>query len=301
MPTVNRKYKDRLFNFIFGSHGNRVWTLNLYNAVNGTSYTDPELIQINTIKEVLYLGMHNDVSFLIAGEINLYEQQSSYNPNMPLRLLQYLGNLYEKYIAERELNKYGSTLISLPVPRLVVFYNGEKEQPDESILRLSDAFPEGAESDVEVQVRMLNVNQGRNMKLMEACQPLSEYAWLMQRIRENIKVNKDSGVDKELIVKKAVDQAIEEMPKEYLLKSFLEVHRAEVQGMLLTEYNEAEAMKLFELDGIRKGRAEGRAEGENNFAELISKLYAAGRETEIQKAAEDKAYRAALFKEFQIN
>jgi len=127
MPTVSREYKDRLFNFIFGSEENKAWTLNLYNAVNGTSYTDPGLISINTIKEVLYLGMHNDVSFLIAGEINLYEQQSSYNPNMPLRLLQYLGNLFEKYITERNLNKYGSTLIMLPVPKLVVFYNGEKE------------------------------------------------------------------------------------------------------------------------------------------------------------------------------
>ena len=127
MPTVSREYKDRLFNFIFGREENKAWTLNLYNAVNGTSYSDTELISINTIREVLYLGMHNDVSFLIAGEINLYEQQSSYNPNMPLRLLQYLGNLFEKYITERDLNKYGSTLISLPVPKLVVFYNGEKE------------------------------------------------------------------------------------------------------------------------------------------------------------------------------
>ena len=243
MPTVSREYKDRLFNFLFGSEENKAWTLNLYNAVNSTSYTDPELISINTIKEVLYLGMHNDVSFLIAGEINLYEQQSSYNPNMPLRLLQYLGNLFEKYITQRGLNKYGSTLISLPVPKLVVFYNGEKDQPDETVLRLSDAFSEGAKADVgagvkadvEVMVRMINVNQGRSPQLMESCQPLKEYAWLMQRIRKNIKVNQDNGVDKELIVIKAVDQAIEEMPKEFLLKPFLDAHRAEVQGMLLTE------------------------------------------------------------------
>lgn len=277
MPTVSREYKDRLFNFIFGSEENKAWTLNLYNAVNSTSYTDPEMININTIKEVLYLGMHNDVSFLIAGEINLYEQQSSYNPNMPLRLLQYLGNLFEKYITKRGFNKYGSTLISLPVPKLIVFYNGEKDQPDETVLRLSDAFSEGAkadvEPDVEVVVRMINVNQGRNPKLMERCQPLREYAWLMQRIRENIKANQDNGVDKELIVIKAVDQAIEEMPKDYLLKPFLDAHRAEVQGMLLTEYNEAEAMKLFEMDGVRKGRTEGRTE---KTVEVAKSMYEEG-------------------------
>lgn len=87
MPAVNREYKDRLFNFIFGHEDNKTWTLSVYIAVNGASYTDPELIQINTIKEIPCLGMHNDVSFLIAGEVNIYEQQSTFNPNMPMRLL----------------------------------------------------------------------------------------------------------------------------------------------------------------------------------------------------------------------
>ena len=61
---------------------------------------------------------------------------------MPLRLLQYAGNLYEKYVKENKLNKYGSVLLSLPVPKLVVFYNGTMDQPDEKILRLSESFPE---------------------------------------------------------------------------------------------------------------------------------------------------------------
>ncbi len=300
MPTVNREYKDRLFNFIFGHEDNRAWTLSVYNAVNGTSYTDPELIQINTIKDVLYLGMHNDVSFLIAGEVNLYEQQSTFNPNMPLRLLQYLGNLYEKYVTENNLNKYGSERIDLPVPKLVVFYNGEKEQPDELMLRLSDAFPEGADADVEVRVRMLNINHGRNSKLLNACQPLKEYSWLMNRIRDNIRENKKAGIDKDQVVIKAVDQAIEETPMDYVLKPFLEVHRAEVKGMLLTEYNEAEAMKLFELDGERRGIRIGRTEGENNMADLMQRLFAEGRVEDARRAASDQAFRNHLFKEYSI-
>ena len=189
--------------------------------------------------------------------MNLYEQQSTYNPNMPVRLLQYLGSLYEKYITERDLNKYGSTLIPLPVPKMMVFYNGAREREDETILRLSDAFPEGAKSDVEVTVKMININRGRNEKLKNSCQPLKEYSWLMNRIRENIKENKETGVDEDLIVMNAVDRAVEEMPKDSLLKPFLDAHNAEVKGMLRTEYNEAEAMRLFELDGERRGRAEG--------------------------------------------
>ena len=129
-PVDNIQYKDRLFNFIFGSEENKAWTLSLYNAVNGSSYTDPTAIEINTIKEVMYLGMHNDVSFLISDNMNLYEQQSTYNPNMPLRFLQYAGNLYEKYIVQHELNKYSSTLLALPVPKLVFFYNGDRNQPE---------------------------------------------------------------------------------------------------------------------------------------------------------------------------
>ena len=126
MAADNVQYKDRLFNFLFGSEENKAWTLSLYNAVNGSSYTNPDEIEITTIKEVMYLGMHNDVSFLIAEEMALYEQQSSYNPNIPLRMLQYSGNLYEKYIRQNKLNKYGTAVLKLPVPKLVTFYNGAK-------------------------------------------------------------------------------------------------------------------------------------------------------------------------------
>ena len=279
MPYVANNYKDRLFNFIFGSEGNKEWTLSLYNAMNGTSYRDPSMIEINTIKEVLYLGMHNDVSFLITPDtnlvadtalLNLYEQQSTYNPNMPLRLLQYLGSLYEKYINARSLNKYGSELILLPPPRLVVFYNGVTQMPDEQILRLSDSFPEGAVSDVEVCVRMLNINYGRNEKLLKACGPLSEYSFLILKIRESYQekclqmfgqpaVPKDTPREtREQLLTESVDQGLGKLPENTMIRPFLLEHRAEVKDMLLTEYNEAEAMKLFFLDGERKGRKEGR-------------------------------------------
>ena len=251
MATDNVQYKDRLFNFLFGSEENKEWTLSLYNAVNGSHYTDPSMIKITTIREVMYLGMHNDVSFLISNEMNLYEQQSTYNPNMPVRLLQYAGNLYERYFKENSLNKYGGRLLQLPVPKLVVFYNGKKEQPDEMILKLSDSFPEGSDADIEVKVRMLNVNVGRNTLLLDACKPLGEYSWLVDEIRRNNTTNDEDGMSS------AIDRAISDTPDSFVIKSFLELHRTEVKGMLLTEYNEAEAMELFR----EEGRAEGRAEG----------------------------------------
>ena len=252
MSADNAEYKDRLFNFLFGNEENKSWTLSLYNAINGSYYTDPDAIEITTIREVMYLGMHNDVSFLVSDEMNLYEQQSTYNPNMPLRLLQYTGNLYEKYVKQRNLNKYGSRLLKLPVPKLVVFYNGLKDQPDEMLLRLSDSFPEGADADIEVRVRMLNVNYGKNQELLGACRPLAEYSWLVEEVRKNNTTKDEEGISS------AIDRAITSMPDDYVIKGFLLMHRAEVRGMLLTEYNEAETMELFR----EEGRAEGRAEGE---------------------------------------
>lgn len=253
MAEDHPQYKDRLFNFIFGSEENKAWTLSLYNAINGSDYTDPNAIEIATIKEIMYLGMRNDVAFIIAEEMNLFEHQATYNPNMPLRLMQYAGNLYEKYIMERKLNKYGKTLVRLPAPKLVVFYNGTDEQEDETILKLSDSFPEGADFDIEVKVRMLNVNYGRNRKLLEACKPLSEYAWIVQEVRKN-KTRED--------LDSAIDRAITDMPDEFFIKPFLMAHRAEVKGMLLTEYNEAETMELFKEEGREEGRKEGRMEGQ---------------------------------------
>ncbi len=240
--TVNSKYKDRLFNFIFGKPENKKWTLSLYNAVNHSSYTNEDDVEITTIQNVLYLGMHNDTSFLISDTMNVYEQQSTYNPNMPLRQMQYVGNLYESYIAKHKKNKYGSKLIMLPAPKLVVFYNGRTEKEDERILKLSDSFPieYKDEPDIEVKVRMLNINYGHNRELLDACKPLNEYSWFIDRIRENCK---------SMDITESVSKAINEMPGTYVIKTFLENNREEVTGMLDTEYNEAEVMELFKQEG----------------------------------------------------
>ena len=292
MPSGQHTYKDRLFNFIFGSEENKAWTLALYNAVNGSDYKDPSEIQINTIKEVLYMGMHNDVAFLIAEEMNLYEQQSTLCPNLPVRLLQYAGNLYEKYMVEKKMNKYGRKLLMLPVPKLVVFYNGRDKMEDETILRLSDSFPKGSTPDIEVKVRMININYGRNQKLLDACEPLKEYSWLMDRIRTYIYEGQET-ID-------AINKAITETPDDFVLKTFLVSHKTEVSGLLLTEYDEAKTMEMFRLDGIEEGRAEGRVEGEDRMATLMKNLFEQGRYEDAQKAATDEEARKLMFIEFGL-
>ena len=94
---INNEYKDRLFKFIFGNPENSEWTLSLYNAVNGSNYSNPDDITYNTINDAIYMNMKNDVSFIIENTVSLYEQQSTYCPNIPLRCLMYLSKLYEGY------------------------------------------------------------------------------------------------------------------------------------------------------------------------------------------------------------
>ena len=248
----NRKYKDRLFVYLFGREERKEWTLQLYNAVSGRDYTNADDLVINTIEDAVYMGVKNDVSFLVEGHINIYEHQSTINPNIPVRLLEYLVRIYGKYITEAKANKYSTKQIMLPVPKFVVFYNGKANAPEDSILRLSDAFPEGSDPDVSVRVKMLNINAGNNAKLMERCRPLFEYSDLIYRIRNAD--NKDESKD-------FIGEIIDELPDTYIIKPLLKANRSEVINMMLTEYNEAETMELFKQEWFEDGRVEGMANG----------------------------------------
>ncbi|MBO5208455.1 MAG: hypothetical protein J6B68_03825, partial [Lachnospiraceae bacterium] len=163
---VHKQFKDRLFRFLFEEDKEAL--LQIYNALNGTDYQDASQLQVVTIENAVYIVMKNDLAFVLAGTMNLYEHQSTYNPNMPVRFLIYLASEYQKVVQEAEESLYGARQIMLPTPQCVVFYNGEKDMPEEQILRLSDAFEnKKQEADVEVKVRMLNINYGHNKELME--------------------------------------------------------------------------------------------------------------------------------------
>ena len=134
---VNRNYKDRLFKLVFEKKED---LLQLYNAINDTDYDNPDDIEVNTLEDVVYMGMKNDISFLITDVLNLYEHQSTFSPNMPLRGLLYFARLYQKIVGN-EKKIYSGRLIELPYPQFVVFYNGTAQEPKRMELKLSDAFP----------------------------------------------------------------------------------------------------------------------------------------------------------------
>ena len=279
--TLNNNSKDRLFKLIFGRNENREWTLSLYNAVNGSSYTNPEDITITTVEDALYLSMKNDVSFIIAETMNLYEHQSTYNPNMPVRMLMYSGMVYSKYTKENKINRYSGQLKKLPVPRLVTFYNGTKETEDRVILRLSDAFPKGSNPDIEVTVLMLNINYGRNRELMEHCRPLNDYSQFVETMRKLKSEGYPSG--------EAVHLAIRKLDNDSPIRRYLLANEAEVSMLALTEYDEKEQRELDRRDGEERIKTLGRL------------MIEAGRDEELLRAFSDADLMDRLLREFEID
>ena len=165
---VNYKYKDTLFRFIFN---NRERLLGLYNALNHSDYTNADELEINTLENVVYLSMKNDLSFIFDFGLYIFEHQSTYCPNMPLRDLHYVSTLLEGLIPKKYL--YSTKLLKIPTPHFVVFYNGETKLEDRKILKLSDMYEKQEEHpELELKVTLLNINYGQNEELMELCKDL---------------------------------------------------------------------------------------------------------------------------------
>ena len=237
----NRKYKDTLFRMVFKE---KQHLLDLYNAVNGTVYENPEELEINTLENVLYISMKNDVSFMIDGMINLYEHQSTKNANMPLRGVLYFARLLEEYILENDLDIFSSKLQQIPTPKYIIFYNGEPNEPDERVLRLSDAFiKEGG--CIECEARMLNINYGRNRDVMEKCRRLEEYSIFIATVRKYKKENHS--------LKKAITLAIDECIENGILLDILTKERNEVLAVVLETFNKELYEKNLKADAYEEG------------------------------------------------
>ena len=247
----NRTYKATIFAMLFED---KEHLLELYNAISGKHYTNPEMLEINTLENAIYMAMRNDISFLIDARLSLYEHQSTYSPNLPLRFLLYISALYSSMT--REANLYGTKPIELPPPRFVIFYNGKVEQPDRQILKLSDLYTIKEECSLELEAVMLNVNSGYNKELMEMSHTLWEYAEYTARVREYAEV---------MELEEAVERAIEECIQEGILKEFLEKNRAEAKNMSIFEYDQEKHIKQEREEAWEEGRKEGKKAGERDM------------------------------------
>ena len=242
---VNRIYKDRLYKMIFNDKSE---LLKLYNAINRTNYTDPAMLTITTLDNAIYMTMENDLSFIIDMRLALYEQQSTVNPNLPLRFLMYITDIYSAYT--KDMNIYGSKKVQIPLPSFVIFYNGVKSQPDRTEFLLSELFhPTTDQPALELKAVMLNINKGHNQELMNACHTLRDYSEYVARIRT---------YSAEMPLADAVEKAITECINENILRDFLLKNRAEAKAMSIYEYDEAKTMRMFREEGYEDGERNGK-------------------------------------------
>ena len=246
---LNREYKDALFKFIFGNEARKEYTLSLFNALNGTCYDDPREVKLVTLEDVLFISIKNDVAFIMSDTLNLYEQQSTWNPNMPLRLLSYLTKEYEKYVNENDLTLYSTKLIHLPTPKCVCFYNGKDKHEAIEILRLSDMFK--GNGNVELEVTVYNLNE--EQPSLKGCSALMEYSYFVNEMAKNRK--------KYATLELAMDVTLKGMSKEYSIYELLMKERGAVMSILETEYNEKAYGKTRFDEGYDEGVQAGIEQG----------------------------------------
>ena len=258
----NRKYKDVLFRHLFREKKD---LLSLYNALNGSTYENPDDLEVVTMEDVIFMKMKNDLSFIIGSQLNLYEHQSTWNPNMPLRGLLYFAQQFEGLVDSRGQDLYGKGQIELPTPEYIVFFNGSGMDTDSRMLYLSDSYSAGhGKGCLECSCRVININRGYNRQLMERCHRLWEYAELSAEVEENIR----KGMNREEAVHTAIDSCIERG----ILKDILLAEKGMVQHMLLTEYDEKRHLKHTFEEGRKEGLEEGIEKGiEKGLREGLAK------------------------------
>ena len=257
--TANRKYKDTVFRMLFSDRRN---LLSLYNAVNGSAYEDEAALEIVTLENAIYMGMKNDLAFIVDTGLFLYEHQSTYTPNMPLRDLFYISAEYQKFVNHRSL--YSSVIQKIPAPNFIVFYNGTEKKEDSWINYLSEAYQNlSGEPNLELKVLTLNINEGHNGELMEQCQILREYAQYVAKVREYAR-------ETELDV--AVEQAVNDCIQNNILTEFLRKNKSEVIAMSIFEYDKEEEEKKLRKAEFDAGREAGKKE-------IIQYMYSTGKYT----------------------
>ena len=237
---ANRNLKDSVFTTLFN---NPDLLRDLYCALEGVTLPSDTPVSINTLENVFVMDIYNDISFEIGGKlIVLIEHQSSINPNMPLRLLMYIAEVYERMIKNK--NVYSTKHVSIPWPEFFVLYNGEEQFPDETTLKLSTLFekpqdlglPEKLKPFLELEVRVININEGRNVDILNRCTELAGYSTLINKVREYKNELGDLA--------DGIKKAIKFCQKNGILKEYLEIHGMEVIGMLYTEWNLEDAIAV---------------------------------------------------------
>ena len=230
---VTSKFKDNVFCMLYRDKKN---LLELYNALNNSAYTNVDDLQVTTLNGGSYMKYKNDASFLLCMSLYMFEQQSSKNPNMPLRFLHYVSDVFRELFSNSMLHR--RSMIKIPVPHFVTFYNGlEKWIEDENEIRLSDMYEIPTDNpELELKVRVININ--KDVHILNKCKTLRDYMTFVNKVRFKMGVEGDD-------VRIAVTEAIDECIDEDILVDFFEQHREEVVEVSIYDYDEEEVRRVL--------------------------------------------------------
>jgi hypothetical protein len=258
----NREYKSDVFSMLMEDKRN---ALQVYNAVNGSDYDDPELVEICSLDKGISLSVRNDAAFVLDAYLSIYEHQSTVCPNMPLRSLIYVTEIL-KPLAKKD-NVFSSRLLKIPTPKFAVFYNGTQEEPEQYEMKLSDAYENRTDRpELELICRVYNINKGRNKELMDRCPVLCEYTTFVDYVRD---YHKGKGREQ---LEHSIEQAIDRCIGEGVLKEFLTRRRAEVLKTMQLDYTFERQIMMEKEYSRKEGLTQGIDYGElKNRILLISK------------------------------
>lgn len=322
----NREYKSDVFSMLMQDKRR---ALELYNAMNDTDYDNPDEVEMVTLAGGISLSVRNDASFVVGDNLSIYEHQSTVCPNMALRSLIYFVAVIKERISGRRRqivgddggnyadgrqhgrNIYGKSLIKIPTPKFVVFYNGAEKQPEEMTQYLSDSFEQKTDDpELELKCKVYNINYGKNRAIMDECRWLDEYMMFVDKVREYHNSKDEEELEDD--INKAIDYCIEND----ILKEFLSERRGEVTKVMALDFTfdkqlemeRAEAWNGGKKEGIEEGRIEGREEGEKigkdamgeAMSKLIKKLLEDGNIEEVRHVTSNSEYRDKLLKELGL-
>ena len=247
---TNRKIRDTVFCRYIGT---KPHLLELANALKGTQYTDSSKVSINTLEGSFYSNLKNDISFILDNMIVvLIEHQTTINPNMPLRFLSYVDEIYRMQTQSQQRKIYGRDLIKLPAPEFYVFYDGEDSSFDHETLRLSDAFLAPSDQ-LELTVNVYNLADNKSSRLKSLCEPLHDYSVFSNKYKQFRREN--------LSIDEAVQAAINYCLENNIMGEYLKNNEREVIDMFGFEWNEQEERKALLEAGEERGEARGEARG----------------------------------------
>jgi hypothetical protein len=200
----SREYKDSMFRVLFSDEEK---ALKLYSAVSGQVFDKETRVELKTLDNVYLSKARNDLAFIVDGKlIVIIEHQATLNPNMPIRIMQYIMQFYDLFYNSGKA-LYKDKPIKIPKPVFYMLYNGTKPYPASGIIKLSDSFiglEKGETPGLELIVNVVNINYGMNMKVLEKSEELNGYAYFVENVMQHMK----NGETRQEAIKHTAEECI---------------------------------------------------------------------------------------------